>query len=167
MKTDKNITEGHVHRPPSNALLAFQTEFEASQLKVREALINLRSALQTDGFDEDTAGSVEIVAAEALNNVAEHAYCGAEAGLVKLTAHFDRSLLYLSIFDEGRPMPGDRLPERSDPMANVEAGDLPEGGFGWNIIRDLCDDIQYLRLNDGNHLLIRFAHHKTPNSGVL
>lgn len=145
---------------PGSAALAFQTELTSSALNVRQAVIDLRDSLMLLRFDDDTAGSVELAAAEALNNIAEHAYCGSADGTIEMTAYVDGSALYLSIIDEGKPIASAELPEGAVPEIPENRSDLPEGGFGWSIIRQLCDDVQYHRQNNRNALLIRFARHQ-------
>ena len=101
-------------------------------------------------LDEDSWGSVEIALAEVLNNIAEHAYAE-EPGKIDLwiTAH-DR-LLVFRLVDSGLPMPGEEAPvARLD--LEAEAQNLPEGGFGWFLIRSLTQDLIYLREGDRNVL---------------
>jgi len=164
MMSDTPAYDAPFAQPPAGATLAFQTELDAGYSNVREAVIHLRTALEQKGCDADTAGNVELVVAEALNNITEHAYHDTVAGEVKLTAHIDRSRLYLTIIDAGSPMPDARLPEGKErPTAQI-AADLPEGGFGWNIILQLCDDVQYQRCCDRNQLLLQFERTLPTNS---
>lgn len=124
---------------------------------VRDAVAGLRHALSAAGIDDDTAGSVELVAAEALNNIVEHAYPDAQAGQIEIGAYIDPSMLYLTIIDAGGPMPDTRPPPRAEAQQPDSLCELPEGGFGWSIIRQLCEEVQYRRHGQQNHLLIRFA----------
>lgn len=143
--------------PPKEATLIFESRFEATQLAVREAVTGLRAALERQDILPDLAGSVEIAAAEALNNVTEHAYQEAQTGDVALATFIDPSTLHLSITDAGRPMPGGKIPAKTLRNLPDITADLPEGGFGWDLIKNLCEDVEYQRIEACNHLILRFS----------
>jgi serine/threonine-protein kinase RsbW len=95
--------------------------------------------------------------AEAINNVVEHAYAGRKPGLIKILCELQSDLLDIRICDHGGPMPQKRLPQGLALDVSGPRRDLPEGGFGWFLIRDLANEIWYDRLGDENHLLLRFG----------
>lgn len=98
------------------------------------------------------AGVIEIVLAEVLNNVAEHAYAGQGRGLVELKIVQTGAALWFHIRDEGEQMPGCALPPGRVQDLDVETEDLPEGGFGWFLIRELTRDLRYRRVGNRNEL---------------
>ncbi len=59
------------------------------------------------------------------------------------------------VLDDGEPMPGGRLPDGNPPAVDVPTADLPEGGFGWFMIRSVADELQYTRTDGGNCLFVR------------
>jgi serine/threonine-protein kinase RsbW len=126
-------------------------------LAVREMLADLMARLQPWDLPEDDLQRVELVVAEALNNVYEHA-CGYADGIyVAATARLDPPLVRIEVVDRGAPMPGLALPERAERRSPAEARNLPreampEGGWGWMLIRDLTRSVHYERRDDGNHL---------------
>jgi serine/threonine-protein kinase RsbW len=63
----------------------------------------------------------------------------------------------ISVTDEGLPMPDAELPfgERLDPTIPLK--DMPEGGFGWLIIRQLARAVRYVRDGGVNQLSFRVA----------
>ncbi len=124
---------------------------------VRRALGSVMEGLADLGLDEDCASSVELVLAEVLNNVAEHAYPDDPSGLVELKITRRDGHLVIRVIDEGRPMPLDCLPAPGRPMPNRADGDLPEGGFGWMLIRSLAHGLSYERRDETNRL--RFEMH--------
>ncbi|MFZ1470576.1 MAG: ATP-binding protein [Paracoccaceae bacterium] len=92
-------------------------------------------------------GTAEIVLAEVLNNIVEHAYA-AETGPIRLCLSLGDARLICRIEDEGAPMPGATPPAGHPP----DPVDLPEGGFGWHLIRSLSLDLGYERDGRTNRL---------------
>ena len=94
--------------------------------------------------------TAEIVLAEALNNIVEHAYDGA-IDQIDLRLQLRSGRLLCDIFDRGAPMPNSELP--TGLAQRIEPGnDLPEGGFGWFLIRALTENLAYRRIDARNHL---------------
>jgi len=135
----------------------FSRQFSASDAAVRILLAELRGWLTCLGMDEDICGSVEIVMAEALNNIVEHAYSGAGKGLVDVSVTQQTAQLSFTIRDEGQPMPGLRLPDNQLPDANGPLAELPEGGFGWFLIHHLTRQLSYERQGDQNLICFEIA----------
>ena len=90
--------------------------------------------------------TVELVLAEVLNNIAEHAYADAP-GHVAVTVVLVADGIACEVVDEGAAMPGGALPE-----GNLPEEHLPEGGFGWHLIRSLTRDVAYRRQRGTNRL---------------
>ncbi len=127
---------------------------------VRRALASVMEGLAGLGLSEAAAGSVELVLAEVLNNVAEHAYGNNATGLVELTVRRIGSHLRFDVIDEGHPMPGYCLPEGCCPHHDgIDVQGPAEGGYGWFLIRTLADRIEYARRGGCNRLRfeMRFA----------
>ncbi|MEW9919910.1 ATP-binding protein [Marimonas sp. MJW-29] len=126
---------------------------DAGSKGVRGALETLCETLRTFEIDEEATGTVGLVVAEVLNNIVEHAY-GALATIapVDITGRLTANGLCLRITDRGRPMPGGKLPPGCIPALDVEVPNLPEGGFGWFLIRDLARDLVYQRVGEENRL---------------
>lgn len=132
----------------------FSHVFAAEPLAVRDALRRAVARFARQLSEED-AGTLELVLAEALNNIAEHAYAGCAPGPVTLTLRRCGNALDGVIEDEGRALPGGSLPAgRMQPVADRPA-DLAEGGWGWALIRALAQDIRYRRDAGGNRLTFR------------
>ena len=119
-------------------------------MAVRQGLKALFQSLLLRQLDEADRGKAEIVLAEALNNIVEHAYADG-AGEIELTICVNRQGLDCRIIDHGAPMPHQELP--SGTLAAPE--DLPEGGFGWHLIRTLSEDLRYARIAGQNQLTFR------------
>lgn len=125
----------------------------SDQAVVHDALRTLFAGQQLGHLEMAVRSSAEIVLAEVLNNIVEHAYAMAP-GEIEVTLKVDAGMLECSIADCGKPMPGGQLPESAAPaLGNLT--DLPEGGFGWLLIRTLARDLEYSRLDGRNRLSFR------------
>lgn len=134
----------------------FRVKFPATELDARAAIAETSARLRGAGVDPDRADEIEIALAEAVNNVVEHAYSSTGAGNVHLHCSLRPHRLDIRICDTGTPLPDERLPPGLAADLNVPVADLPEGGFGWFLIRELTSEIRYDRCGSSNHLSLRF-----------
>ena len=126
--------------------------FLATPIAVRDSLAQMLALPPLCALGEDGRGTAELVLAEVLNNVAEHAYGEATGPVTVCLARTDGGVRCV-IVDQGQAMPGGILPEgRLPPAAEVPLDDLPEGGFGWFLIRSLTQDLRYSRVDGCNRL---------------
>lgn len=117
---------------------------------VRQALLELAADPRLCSISQDLRSSAEIVLAEVLNNIAEHAYAD-RAGSITLQLERRADGLFCIVRDTGAPMPGFGPPTGDQPpLGAIE--DLPEGGFGWFLIRNLTEGLAY-RHADGVNCL--------------
>ncbi|MCT4554181.1 MAG: ATP-binding protein [Pelagimonas sp.] len=130
----------------------FNASLPSTPEAVREALADLRSALSGRGLAEDALGTWELVFAEALNNIVEHAYAERPDGEIRMNMVLQGARMHAKIEDQGFPMPGGTLPEGKAANLDVPEQDLPEGGFGWFLIRSLTEDLRYCRDGATNRL---------------
>ena len=122
----------------------------AEPASIRAALLQITAAAPVCDLPPHQRATVELVLAEVLNNVAEHAYADA-AGHVAVTVALHSGALGCEVVDEGLAMPGGILPEGLLPDSAPDR-DLPEGGFGWLLIRSLARDFAYRRQRSSNRL---------------
>lgn len=141
--------------------LRFSHQFKMSSLasndEVRILLRRLRERLSEFGVAEQTCASAETVLAEALNNITEHAYADQEDGPIEVSAEIGTGKVRFTLCDRGMPIPGCRLPRGKPQDTEVALEDLPEGGFGWLLIRDLTSSVTYDRDEDGNRLTLTLS----------
>ncbi|MEX5728110.1 serine/threonine-protein kinase RsbW [Rhodovulum iodosum] len=131
---------------------ALVLDFAARPFEVRRSLATVARHLTEAGLGPETRGRVEIVLAEALNNIVEHAYRGQPAGRVTLALRREGGLARVRLCDHGAPMPDGAPPARAPAR-----GTLPEGGFGWTLIRALSARAAYRRMTGGNCLDLEIA----------
>jgi len=130
----------------------FVETIHATEGCVRKFLQKLPNDLNTLGVEEPHWSRIELVMAEALNNIVEHAYSGVEVGDVVIEASNDSEQLFVNMRDMGHPMPGLSLPAGDCPPNEGPLDSLPEGGFGWFLIKSLTENLEYQRSSGENHL---------------
>jgi serine/threonine-protein kinase RsbW len=133
--------------------------FTSGDIATRETLIEVTEALTAAGLSDDDVANAELILAEALNNIVEHAYADI-SGPVDLHIEICRDGLACALCDQGREAPLNYPPDPPLPEMEPPVG-LPEGGFGWHIIRCLTTDLRYRRVEDWNQLSFR-----VPFSGL-
>lgn len=109
------------------------------------------------GLAADRCGDVEIAATEAMNNVVEHAYAPCPSGEMRLALRRAGRDLVLVIRDRGQSLPGGVLPGGTAADLSGPVESLPEGGFGWFLIRQLTDRVSYAAAAGENRLCLRFG----------
>lgn len=133
-----------------------ESRFSSTYEAVRQVILEASEALRPLGLSNEDLSSVEIVLAEALNNVVEHGYPDTHGEIyLKLRRH--RAGILIQIKDRGRPMPGGRTPAGDHPATSSRVEHLPEGGYGWFLIRELARDLIYDREDGENILIFRLA----------
>jgi serine/threonine-protein kinase RsbW len=130
--------------------------FDADELQARQHLEEALAWLKTEGLDCGKAEDVEIVLAEAINNIVEHAYTGLPGGKVCLRTFIGDHQLMICLMDSGHPMPNEQIPPAVLAPLPTETANLPEGGFGWYLIQSLTTAVRYQRKKDENNLYLLF-----------
>ncbi len=108
--------------------------FAAEPFAVRAALQRLETGAALAPLTGDGRDCVLLVMAEVLNNVAEHAYRGA-VGPVAVSLRTRGEIVMARVVDQGVAAPA--LTNGKDYIPD----DLPEGGFGFGLIRALASEI--------------------------
>lgn len=125
----------------------------------QEARIVVRGVaawLDRNGASPDIVGSVQIAVAEAVNNLVEH---GARTSddRIRVTGQFRPArCVSIEICDSGHGLPDGVLPAGRCAPRGRSAADLPEGGYGWHLIRELTARIRYRRSGNCNTLTLDF-----------
>ncbi|MDP3648183.1 MAG: ATP-binding protein [Tabrizicola sp.] len=126
--------------------------FPGDARSVRRALRHVIAAAPLCTLSDADRGTTELVLAEVLNNIVEHAYVGC-TGRITLSLDLCASGLAVRITDDGLAMPGGAVPSGLLPTnPAAPAATLPEGGFGWFLIKSLTRDLAYHRKEGRNHL---------------
>lgn len=124
---------------------------------VGEAIRCLASHLELVGVKPS---SVELAVVEAVNNSIEHAYKLKAGNLVDVAVEYSSDRLNIRISDYGAPMPksiaGDLSSKVAMPDVHEGLEAVPESGWGMQLLKSLCDDISYKRINSCNTLSLSF-----------
>ncbi|WP_284165155.1 ATP-binding protein [Frigidibacter sp. SD6-1] len=141
-------------RPPVRTGESARFRLQANEREVRRVLGRIMAYLG-DGLCQPDRGTVEIVLAEVLNNIVEHAYARRPPGRIRLFLTPVGDGLACRVEDDGHPMPSLVLPDGRLPELGDELDLLPEGGWGWALIRSLTADLIYERTPRANRLTFR------------
>ena len=124
--------------------------FASGEHEVRVALGRVQQDLLLTALNSEDRGTIELVLGEVLNNVVEHAYGPGRNGEIRLNCRVRATCVSCCVCDAGQAMQGLRLPVGNPPDLGCERDDLPEGGFGWFLVRSLATGLQYRRRGDCN-----------------
>jgi serine/threonine-protein kinase RsbW len=92
---------------------------------------------------------IRLAIVEALNNIVEHAYRSEDYNEIDVYLYFHKKSFKIELKDNGFPnqhgtKPINLILDRNDIM------NIPEGGYGLNIIHDVMDSVEYERKNGIN-----------------
>lgn len=124
--TGESDLQSHLH-------LVCKSEFRA----IRTALGEVEKYLLDRGVPRSRISDLCLVLAEAMTNIARHAYRD-DAGDIWLTLTLAGNRLRCKLVDHGAPFDPSALGHNSPDPAQ-----LREGGYGWFIIRHLSEGVSY------------------------
>lgn len=134
-------------------------KFSSGTLQVRQALDAARDDVRAVGADPALCDTSQIILGEVLNNVVEHAYRFEEGHPIELSIWLSDGGLRCEVVDHGVPMPNGVPPAGTLPIIDDTLRDaLPEGGFGWAMVRELTENLQYFRADGINRLQFVIPH---------
>ena len=134
----------------------FACSFKATEQSARSCITTVMEGLRAIELPVDRAGDVQIALAEAVNNIVEHAYADRTDGEISIRCALSPKTLQISISDTGPPLPNGELPAGLPADVSGPLETLPEGGFGWYLIRELTSSLHYERQADSNLLSLCF-----------
>ncbi len=144
-------------RPECGAPPILKLHFDSDPGSVEGTIFLVTSSLWPRAPVGAEIGTIEIVLAEVINNIAEHAYGGACDGMIGLSIWKSDAGIWVEFSDRGAPMPNGLVPAGNPQDLSGERADLPEGGFGWHLIRSLTTDLTYERHQNQNRLCFHIA----------
>lgn len=155
---DPSTKDGGRKEGLTHGVGSFDVTVESGAFAARDALAQILTTLERADLDVEEAGTVQLVLAEVLNNILEHAYPSAgPTGSIHVACRQAENGLNFRITDQGRAMPDGQTPLGMPQSVDVDLMDLPEGGFGWFLIHSLAKDVVYERVGQSNQLCLRIA----------
>ena len=127
---------------------------------VRKSIVEIARWLEDHNVAQSDIGDVEIVLAEALNNIVEHSGMKTPETINLVVEPLSDHIL-CRMQDSGIPSRNLIQFRQANPLYSAEAMDLPEGGFGISLIQAIATNIEYLPVKQGN--LVRFSVPLTTN----
>lgn len=133
--------------------LRLQIGIKSVQDEVTNVVGHISEWLRSHCVAQDPIDELELVLAEALNNVVEHAYLYAEDGEIDILVRLRQDQLQVTIMDKGCKFDGPPPLKEMD-VESMDFEELPEGGFGWNLIRTLTDNVEFEHKDQQNRLTL-------------
>lgn len=121
--------------------------------EVEKVNIQVHEYLTSINVEEFLCNAVELCLTEALNNVIKHAYRGEQNHSINVNVCVDDSLMEIQVIDEGIPRESLVIKELDFDPGDID--NLPEGGMGLFIIKQLMDELDYYTLNGKNYFTLR------------
>ncbi|MEP4039310.1 MULTISPECIES: ATP-binding protein [unclassified Pseudophaeobacter] len=140
----------------------FAYSFRATEQTARSCISAVMEWLRGIDLPAERAGDVQIALTEAVNNIVEHAYADTLGGEISIQCDLSPKILKIRIVDTGPPLPDDELPAGLPADISGPLETLPEGGFGWHLIRELTSRLHYERQLDRNLLSLFFEMPAKP-----
>ena len=123
-------------------------------LVIRQVVEDICQHLGQAGLPAADLTSVQIVIAEILNNIVEHAYGINGTGRFSVHIRVRGGLLFAGFCDCGQRIPTNVLTPQSMDDPDSDIPDLPEGGFGWSLIHILVSQLRYRYVSEQNWLTV-------------
>lgn len=143
--------------PKTNQCQSFSSSIQNDQEHVVRLLDEVHQWMDNAQISKDKTIDIQIVLAEALNNVIEHGFSHDLTGNIDVRLEQYQKNVTLIIVDNGKPYlpPG----AASNPLiAATKTNDLPEGGFGWFLIQEITNSYDYVRRDQKNQLKLQFDY---------
>ena len=132
---------------------SFFTILPATTEAVRQAVLDTRGWLDTLDLLQDDLCNLEIMLAEALNNIVEHSNAP-EGALIDLNVEVGQRRAICWIRDFGMPCDVLTKPIAAARPESAKIALLPEGGFGVALIQSIASEIEYLPVERGNFVML-------------
>jgi len=116
-------------------------------------------------FEHANVNQVELAVIESVNNCIEHAYGYKKGFSVDLELDVNCSQLIIAIRDNGVSMTPEVVKELIDPEVHMQkpgtdVQQLPESGWGMQLVKTTCDAISYDQQYSGNTIVLHFELRK-------
>jgi serine/threonine-protein kinase RsbW len=104
------------------------------------------------GLKDEDGAKVELALVEATNNVIEHAYQMRKGHKVEIICKLLDKKIVIDICDEGHSLDPDMLAAPQPESLLATTDELPEGGWGLQLIQAIMDEVSYSTNNGINRM---------------
>lgn len=146
----------NIHKHKRQTGFSFHKNITNCQGLVPGLLDDVGKWLVQTGIPHGKIIDVQIVIAEALNNVIEHGFPFERSGHVSIDIDVKNNVIVAKICDNGKEFTPPETKE-TPLQGEVDLEDLPEGGFGWLLIREITTSFTFRRVAHENRLVLNFC----------
>jgi len=125
----------------------YKFSIQATADTVETAINQISHYCISIGFNNDECFRIQVVLAEALNNIIEHALLGRHNEFIEIHYQSHKSMFIINIIDRGTPL----LSPPNSELPTWEA----ESGRGWPIIYSWMDEVSHQHSNNKNQLILK------------
>lgn len=151
----------------TKARIAFEIMSDAERIgPAVDQLLEPLTLAAGAGLDADRLDDVRLCVTEALNNCVEHAYQGRPGNAIWLELRDEQDCIVVALADRGSAPPEHLLdgprpsfavaPGFDQSLSGQNVASLPEGGWGWQLIRLLADDVRLSHDQGWNRLTLEW-----------
>jgi len=102
-------------------------------------------------LSEDMVGDIRLALEEAVTNIIMHGYTDTEDHEIEIRFSFSADRVSFTIIDDGQPFDPLQAPS---PDLKHDFDDMPVGGLGVHLYRQLMDNVSYQRVDHRNILVL-------------
>ena len=123
----------------------------AALSELAPAAARIRVYMDARGVDRTAIFALEMVIEEMATNAIKYAFHNNHNGEILIEASVTSTRAHLLIEDNGEAFDPTEAP---DPEVNRSLEDMPIGGLGIHLVRELTDSFDYQRVNDRNQVRV-------------
>lgn len=139
----------------ASAGFVFRRCLKNCQKCVPKFLDEARKWMRQVGVADRKNKNIQIVLAEALNNIIEHGFERENAGLIEIDIEVSGGTVVIHLSDNGKSFTPP-TPTQTPMQDSGDFDNLPEGGFGWFLIREITSSYECYRRSNQNLLILYF-----------
>jgi len=115
----------------------------------------LGEIFQTAELNVELIEDAQLIVEEILVNIIQHGYENSSEGCIDLRIEMNKQQLMMTFQDSGKPF--NPLAEITPPDFNMDDEERSLGGFGFYLVQQLAQEVDYVYLNGKNILTVRQA----------
>lgn len=146
---------GCASNPTATPHYNFSLSLTNNQHMVPDLLMKIRQWMVGIGVPQNKITNIQIVVAEALNNIIEHGFSIENFGTIDIQIEVDDDSTVVELMDNGKKFTPPNI-SKTPLIDSTDFENLPEGGFGWFLITEITSSFELQRHLNMNKLILRF-----------